>query len=96
VRRCIAMGPAMSASANCAVREVIAVAGLLGFAAVLAWLRPLPARLAPAPLPAASCAAWMADAIPGVGARTSEAVAAGVRSGRVPAKAAGWFSGVAP
>ena len=90
------MGPAMSVSASGAVREVIAVAGLLGLAAVLAWLRPLPARSAPAPLPASSCATWMADAIPGVGARTSEAVAAGIRSGRVPAKAVGWFSGVGP
>ena len=74
------------------MRDAVAVVGLLGLAAALAWLRPLPDRVAPAPLPAVSCATWMADAIPGVGAKTRETVAAGIRSGQVPAKAAGWFS----
>jgi hypothetical protein len=73
------------------VRELIAVLTLLLLAAGLAWLRPLPDRTAPEPLPAASCAEWMADAIPGVGPKSRDQVAADIRAGTVPAAARDWF-----
>jgi len=86
------MAPATSASASCAVREVIAVLVVLLLAAGLAWLRPQPDRAAPEPLPAAACEVWMADAIPGVGPKSRESVAAGVRSGTIPDAAVGFFN----
>jgi hypothetical protein len=82
----------MSASASCAVREPCAVLALLLLAAGLAWLRPLPDRGAPEPLPAATCETWMADAIPGVGPKSRAQVAAGIRAGSIPASAGDWFS----
>lgn len=74
------------------MRDAVAALALLLLAAGLAWLRPLPDRAAPAPLPAAACETWMADAIPGVGPKNRDQVAAGIRSGAIPAKAEGWFS----
>jgi hypothetical protein len=74
------------------VREVIAVLALLLLAAGLACLRPLPDRAAPEPLPAATCETWMADAIPGVGPKSRDQVAAGVRAGTIPPAAREWFS----
>ena len=74
------------------MREVIAVGCLLALAAGLAWLRPLPDRAAPAPMPASACTTWMADAIPGVGPKSREGVAAGIRSGSIPDKVRDWYS----
>lgn len=74
------------------MREAAAAAALLLALGLLAALRPPPPRAAPDPLPAASCAAWMADAVPGVGTKTRAAVAARIRAGEVPAAAAGWFA----
>lgn len=74
------------------MREVIAVLALLLLAIALAWLRPQPDRAAPAPLPAAACETWMADAIPGVGPKSREQVAAGIRAGAIPHVADSWFS----
>ena len=67
-------------------------AGLILGLGVLATIRPLPERLAPPPIPAAGCEAWLADAIPRVGARKREAVAAGIRRGEIPPAALEWFS----
>ena len=73
------------------MREVIAVLVVLLVAGALARWRPLPDREPPQPLPAASCQTWMADAIPGVGPKSREQVAAAISSGQVPAKATDWF-----
>lgn len=70
----------------------VAAVGLLLLLGLLATLRPLPDRGAPPPLPAAACATWMADAIPRVGPRTRDAVAAAIRRGEVPAAARDWFA----
>lgn len=74
------------------MRETVAVLVLLLLTAAVAWLRPLPGRAAPAALPAADCVGWMADAIPGVGPKRRDEVAAGIRAGAIPAAAEGWFS----
>ncbi|MBN8524506.1 MAG: hypothetical protein J0M02_04110 [Planctomycetes bacterium] len=58
----------------------------------IAWLRPMPDRGAPTPMPADGCLTWMADAIPGVGPKTRDAVAARIRAGDVPAVARDWFA----
>lgn len=69
----------------------LAAALLLGLG-VRASLLPLRDRQAPPPLPAAACEPWMADAIPKVGAKTRDAVRAGIRAGKIPAPAREWFS----
>lgn len=74
------------------MREAAAAAILLIALGILGALRPTADRAAPAPLPAAACTTWMADAVPGVGPKTREAVAARIRAGQVPAAAHDWFS----
>ena len=70
----------------------LAVVVLLLVAGLLAWLRPLPQRHPPAPLPTSACAIWMADAVPGVGMKTRAEVAERIRTGTVPAAAREWFT----
>lgn len=75
------------------MREALAAAALLLALGVLAALRPAPARGLPPPIPAADCAPWMADAIPGVGPLGRDQASRRIRAGEVPAAAAGWFAG---
>ena len=89
------MGPDMGAG-RCAVpvdllRGLMAVGLLLGLG-LLATLRPLTGRQAPLPIPHGRCEAWMADAIPRVGVRKRDAVAAAIRNGEIPPAAQEWFS----
>lgn len=72
------------------LRGLVATGLLLGLG-VLATARPQPSRSAPTAIPVAQCEAWMADAIPRVGARKREAVAAAIRRGEVPTAATEWF-----
>ncbi|MCS6970067.1 MAG: hypothetical protein RMM29_02075 [Planctomycetota bacterium] len=72
------------------MREALAALGLLLALALSAAFRgPLPV---PPRLPAAACQPWMADCIPGVGAKRREQVAAEIRAGRIPAAARAWFA----
>ena len=73
------------------MRDAYAALGLILIVAVYACLRPPVARSAPPPLPAESCATWMADAIPGVGTKSRERIAGEIRAGTIPAAADGWF-----
>lgn len=50
---------------------------------MLAWLRPSRTPLAPPRIPAAQAEPWMADGLPGVGAKTREHVATVLRSGNI-------------
>jgi hypothetical protein len=74
------------------VRDAIAAVVLLIALVGLAVLRPVGDRQAPALQPAADCAVWMADAIPGVGPKSRELVAARIRAGEVPVAARDWFT----
>jgi hypothetical protein len=74
------------------VRDAIAAGVLLLALGVWASLRPPTDRMAPSAVPAATCSTWMADAVPGVGPKTREAVAARIRAGQVPAAAVDWFA----
>lgn len=74
------------------MRDAIAAAVLVIALGGLAVLRPANDRHPPAAQPAGDCATWMADAIPGVGPKSREQVAARIRAGEVPAAARDWFS----
>jgi hypothetical protein len=74
------------------VRELLPVAGLLLILGLIAVLRPTPSRQAPPSLPPAACQTWMADAIPGIGLKRRDAVAADIRAGVVPPAAQAWFT----
>lgn len=73
------------------MRDAAAAATLLIILGGLGLLRPAADRQAPDPLPAASCTVWMADAVPGVGPKSREQVAARIRGGEVPPAARDWF-----
>lgn len=74
------------------MRDAVAAAVLLLLLGGLTLLRPAADRQAPAPLPAASCTVWMADAVPGVGPKSREQVAERIRAGEVPEAASDWFA----
>lgn len=72
------------------MREAWAATALLvALAASAPWRSapPVPPRI-----PAAACEPWMADGIPGVGAKRRAAVAAEIRAGRIPPAARDWFA----
>jgi len=61
------------------------VAAMVMLIALGAWATWAPRQATPVPprLPAAAAEVWMADALPGVGGKRREAVAAAIRSGQV-------------
>ena len=89
------MAPATSVSRWSVVPELRSSAAVLLLFALIgavATLRPPRDRAAPAPMPAARAEGWMADAIPGVGPKRRDAVAEGIRAGRIPPAAQDWFT----
>ncbi len=70
----------MSTERTSAVASALTMIALLAAICASALARHPPAR-EPARLPAAACAPWMADALPGVGRKTRDAAAAAIRSG---------------
>jgi hypothetical protein len=61
---------------------VVVAASLLALLA-LAFVRQPAAPEPPPRIPASACEAWMADALPGVGAKSREHIAAAIRSGEL-------------
>lgn len=88
------MGRAMTAG-RCVVRPdlvgAIGAALLILSIGTVATLRQPDDRDPPARLPAAGCTGWMADALPRVGPRSRDAVAAAIRRGEIPPAGKDWF-----
>lgn len=74
------------------LRRGLVAAGLILAMGILAGVRPQPLREAPPPIPAVRCEAWMADAIPRIGVKKREPVAAAIRHGDIPPAAREWFT----
>ena len=70
---------------NPAAAQALAACLVLAAIAASAVLRPVRSVAPPAPLACASAEPWMADCLPGVGAKTRERAAAAVRAGHVAA-----------
>ncbi len=68
-----------------ATAQAVAACLVLAALAASAALRPVRSAAPPAPLACASAEPWMADCLPGVGAKTRERAAAALRAGRIAA-----------
>jgi hypothetical protein len=62
--------------------QALVAAVLCASLGLLAWWRPMPMPSTPPRIPASAAEPWMADCLPGVGAKTRDRTAAAIRGRR--------------